>query len=245
MKKVFIKTIGTCALLMTLSNLLFSAENAPSKKWKDNAELSVVSTNGNSKGTMISGKNTFNYQWTRSLLELVGGGLGTESDNKQTAEQYNASEKLTRDLVGKNYIYERFGWDKDRFAGVWNRYDLSGGFGRPILDLAKDKLTGEVGAGYVNEERDNSPRKDFGSGRAYSKYVRLLSDTANFSQDIEYLVSFKDENDYRLKTETALITSVSTNVSLKTSYVWKRVNKPTPGFSIDDTITSIALIVNY
>ena len=245
MKRNLFKSIIIGIVCTLLAHPLFAADSAPAKKWKDTAEFSLVSANGNSKATSISGKNTFTYQWTRTVLELSAGGLGTESENRQTAEQYFANEKLGWTIVGKNYAYERFGWDKDRFSGIFNRYDLSAGVGRTLLDLTKDKLNGEVGAGYINEERDNTLRKDFGSGRAYTKYTRMFTDTSNFSQDIEYLVSFNDENEYRLKTESALITSVSTNISLKISYIWKRVNKPTPGFSKDDTITSAALIINY
>jgi putative salt-induced outer membrane protein len=171
--------------------------------------------------------------------------LRSESDDTTIAEQYNASEKFTWDLIDKNYTYERFAWDRDRFAGVQNRYDSSAGLGRTILDLTNDKLIGELGAGYINEERTEPPRNDFGSGRAYAKYIRTISKTANFSQDIEYLASFKDADAYRLNTETAIIASISTHLSLKASYIWKRINKPAPGFSKDDTITSVALIINY
>lgn len=242
--------IAKCCLVAAFSMLAdgqapLRAEDAPAKKWKDKAELSVVSTNGNSKATSTSAKNIFNYQWTQTMLEVTAGALGTESEGRVTAEQYDAGEKATWNFSKLNYLYERFGWDKNRFAGIRNRYDLSGGLGRELLNFPKDKLIAELGAGYINEERTDSPRNDFASGRGFAKYDRVITETASFSQDFEYLANFEDNEDYRLKTETALVASISTHVSLKASYVWKRLNKPARGFGKDDTLTAVALIVNY
>src|SRR5690349_13434821 len=80
------------------------APKAPFKPWTDKAEVSFVSSNGNSRGTTTSVKNLLGYNWSEVTgLELAAGGLGTKSGNSVTAENYNASEKVTWKLVGKNY----------------------------------------------------------------------------------------------------------------------------------------------
>lgn len=219
---------------------------APTRKWKNAAELSVVSANGNSKANTNSAKNTFTYNWSDVTgLELLAGALGTKSNGTVTAEQYNASEKVTWKLVGSNYVYEKFGWESNRFAGVRHRYDGNVGLGRLLMDLPKHKWSAELGGGYVAEELINAPHNDYASGRAYSKYAWKLSETAEFSQDGEYLHSFDDSKAYRLKTETALIASMTTHLSLKTSFVWKRNAVPPAGTIKDDTLTSVALIINF
>ncbi len=146
-------------------------------------------------------------------LELVGGALGARSNNTVTAGNYNASEKIVWKLVGNTYTYERFAWDKDRFAGIGNHYDESVGLGQLWLDLPKDKLNTELGGGYVNEERTVAPRNDYASGRAYAKYAHKIGELSSFTQDGEYIHNFKDS--------------------------------PPPGAVGDDTITSMALVVNY
>lgn len=234
-----------CASAVLLCAGLSRAEE-PVKKWKNTTEASLVTTNGNSKTNTTSLKNTFGYAWSKeTTLELLGQGLGSSSRGTVTAENYLASEKVTVKVFDKTYVYEKFAWDKDRFAGIQNRYDASAGFGRLLLDLPKDKLNAELGGGYVNEERTAAPRNDFASGRAYSKYEHLFSETAKFTQDGEYLHNFKDSKAYRLKTETALIASITTHVSLKTAFEWKRNALPPPGTQKDDTVTSAALIINY
>jgi putative salt-induced outer membrane protein YdiY len=239
------RLVLTVLWIGTLSASVLKAEDAAPKNWKEKAEFSAVSANGNSKSTTLSFKNLFNYDWKRAALELDGGGLRSDSEGKTTAEQYYAGEKVSFKLTGKNYLFQKFRWDRNRFAGIQNRYDLSGGFGRHLLDWKNDKLFAEAGAGYINEERNAPPRNEFASGRAYAKYERTLSQTANFTQDIEYLANFKDDEDYRMNTETAVIAAISTHLSLKASFVWRRQNKPPSGFIKDDTYTSLALIVNY
>jgi putative salt-induced outer membrane protein len=223
------------------------AEEAPPEKpWKNAAEVSVVNANGNSRATTTSAKNLFEYNWGKvSLLQLEGAALGARDSGGVTAENYMAREKVTWKIYGRNYVYEQFKWDKDRFAGIANRYDASAGLGRLILDLPKDKLNGELGGGYINEERTDAPRNDFASGRAYAKYVHAFTESSSFSQDAEYLHNFENSKGYRLNTETALIASISTHLSLKSSFVWKRNALPPPGAVKDDTITSMALVINY
>jgi putative salt-induced outer membrane protein len=235
----------TVAVLVCFAAPSMAQEPAAPKNWKDSAELSYVQTSGNSKTSTFSAKDLFNYDWTRTALELAAGGLGTQSEGKVTSEQYNASEKVSLKLEGKDYAFEKTAWNKDRFAGVHDRYDTALGVGRKLLDTADDKLSLEAGGGYVSEHRIGSADQSFGTYRGYFKYIRTLSATANASQDLEYLGNLKDSKGYRMNAETALTASISTHFSLKASYVWKFVNAPAPGFKKTDTITSMAIIVNY
>ena len=233
------------AVLLCFAASVMAQEAAPPKKWKETAELSYVQTSGNSKTSSISGKNLFNYDWEKAALEAAGGGLGTRNDHAATAEQFNASEKVSLKLPGKNYAFQKTAWDRNRFAGIRSRFDYSLGLGRALLDLAKDKLSLEAGGGYVFEDRLNSDNQAFGSYRGYVKYIRTLSPTANASQDFEYLGNLKHPGGYRTNAETAIVTSISTHFSLKASYVWHYVNSPAEGFKKADTITSVSVIVNY
>ncbi len=237
------KTIITLVLISFAASA--RAQDAAPKKWKDAAELSYVQTSGNSKTSTTAGKNLFNYDWEKAALELVAGGLGTKSKNTVTAEQYNASEKVSWKFSGRNYTFEKAALDKNRFAGILSRYDLGLGLGRTLIDRADDKMFVEVGGGYIFEDRIHAENQSFGTYRGYGKYIRNLSATANASQDFEYLGNLKDSKGYRMNAETALMASISTHFSLKTSYLWKYSNSPSAGFKKTDTTTGLAIIVNY
>ena len=233
------------SILFLSSAVLSVRAEEPKKHWKNSTELSVVSQNGNTKSSTTSGKNTFNYDRSKTGVEIIGGGMGSKSKGQTTAEKYFASEKVSYKLSDRNYVFEKVAWDKDRFAGIRNRYDSSVGLGRELMKSDKNLWIAELGGGYVSEERVNAPRNDFGSGRAYSKYTRTLSPTSNFSQDAEYLANFEDKDDFRVTTETALTATLSTHLALKLSYQWKHVGKPPLGFSRNDTTTTVALVANY
>src|SRR5690242_8586587 len=94
-----IQSVAGVVVSLCLATVSLWAEDAPAKPWKNAAEVSVVSTNGNSKATTTSAKDTFNYQWSKAALELIAGGLGSRDGDGVTAEQYNASEKLSVPLT--------------------------------------------------------------------------------------------------------------------------------------------------
>lgn len=238
-KKVF---GGICLVALCAG---FSRAEDKKKPWKNVTEASFVSSNGNSKTSNAAGKNTFNYDWTKTSLELIVGGLNAESEEGTTAEQYFASEKVTHKISDLNYVFEKYRWDKDRFAGIDGRHDASVGVGRELFKTAADLLIGEVGGGYIEEYRIGDEDKDFGTGRAYSKYTRTISATASFSQDAEYIHNMEDSDDFRVKTETSLLSALSTHLSLKIGFIWKHVGVPPAGFGRNDTITTAGIVATY
>jgi putative salt-induced outer membrane protein len=240
MKKILAVAVLTC-----LTSPATAQGTAAPKKWKDVAELSYVQTTGNSKTSTLSAKDLYNYDWEKAALELNAGGLGSKNRGIETAEQYNASEKISLKMPGKNYAFQKIMWDKNRFAGISNRYDMGLGIGRHFLETPDDRLFAEAGGGYVFEDRSGASNQTFGAYRGYGKYIRTLSATANASQDLEYLGNFRRPAGYRINAETALVTSISTHFSLKASYQWKYSNSPGPDFNKTDTMTAVALIVNY
>ena len=232
-------------LIVAVSAFADETPPGPAKPWKNESEFSFVSANGNTKSTTTSGKDTLTYTISKTSLQLTGGGLGARSAGSVVAEQYNAAEKVSYNVTERDYLFERFGWDKDRFAGIRNRYDSSVGIGRTLLKRDNDTLLSEIGGGYISEKRIHANDNDFATGRGYLKYTHTISPTANFSQDAEYVQSLKEGKDSRIKTETAIIAALSTHLSLKASYVWKYVGAPPPGVGRSDTLTSIALIAVY
>lgn len=222
-----------------------AAASDAEKPWKDSAELSYVKTTGNSRNATLSAKNLFNYDWTRTSLELSASGLGSKSEEGTTAEQYSAQEKVNCNFSKHNYIFERVGWEKNRFANIQDRWSVGVGLGRNLVDTANDKLSLEAGGGYIWEDRITSENEEFGTYRGYIKYWHKLSPTAHASQDAEWLGNMDDSDGYRVNTETALTASINSHMSMKASYIWKLVNKPGAGFRRTDTITGVSLIINY
>lgn len=232
-------------LVVFCQGLLNAADLTLAKPWKSETNFSYVSSNGNSKTASTSGKEDYLHKWSKTTMELIGGGQGAKDSGKVTAESYYASEKFDYALAVKDYAFEKGDWDRNKFSGINDRYQANVGFGRNLIKNQTDLLIGELGAGYVNEDRVNNPRNDFASGRAYTKFTHKLSATAEFDQDLEFIQSMKSSEDFRMNTETDLIATLTNHFSLKLSYKWQHVQKPPTGFGRNDTFTTISLVANY
>lgn len=253
------KLVLLASFLLTVPSVYSFAENAaadatagdsalpgaPTKAWKNAAELSFVNANGNTKSQTFAGKDTYNYNWSKTSLELIGAAL-TASDKGQTiAEKYASSEKLAYQVSEQNYLYEKVGWDKDRFSGIKTRWDSTAGFGHEFIKTPRNLFLGELGAGYLVEDRYDEKQNDFATGRAYGKYVFTISKTSAFSQDAEYLHNFENPDDFRAKTETNLTAAISVHFSMKAYFIWKYVGVPPAGIGRNDTLTGVALVATY
>lgn len=221
------------------------ASDAPPKNWKNETQLSFLSTRGNSQSRTLGAGEKFNWAKEKRRFELWADALNVESDNQRTSERYDAGEKVERKLADRNYVFERGLWESNRYAGFTTRYDVSLGLGRNVVKTTMNDLFLELGGGYINEQFVNAPRSDFGSGRVYAKYVRTFSPASNFSQDGEYLHNFDSPNGYRVNAESALTAGLSTHLALKVSYTWKHVHEPPAGFKRDDNTTLVSLLINY
>lgn len=260
-KNILRATIGAMAIALLCSEVIRAADSGPAetpvistatapapppKKWKDSAEGSFVSTNGNSKGTTTSGKDKFTYDFSPlTRLEMEGGGMGSRSQERVTAEQYFAGEEVRQKYDESDYVFERYHWDKNRFAGIASRHEVSLGVGRTPWKTPSNVLNFELAPGYINEQRIGDTQRSFPSARAYAKYVHTFSPTANFSQDVEYLQNLHNTGDLRLNTETALTVAITSVFSIKNSFVWKHSSEPPPGAIKDDTIALVALIAGF
>lgn len=240
------KTIIAALVAAVFAAPLQAQDAAPAKKWKDSAEGSLVATNGNTKTRTLSLKNLFTYAFTpRMLFELDLGALSANSQGKATAEEFYASERLSQKFDDRNFAFGRHRWDRNRFAGIRHRNELSVGLGREVWKTAKDLWTAEAGPSYVVEERFGERRRDYAAGRVFTQYGHDFSASVKFGQTLEYLVSFKDARDNRLASETSFVSSLSTVISLKTAFLWKHAGQPPPNAVKDDTTTSIALIASF
>lgn len=234
------------AAAIAFSVCALCAPHAAAKDWKDSAEFSVISANGNTKTQTISGKNTFTYDFTdKTNAAVEAGGHGARNEGKVVAEQYFASEKVIHKFTDLDYVFERYRWDRDFFAGFKHRHSFSAGVGRELWKTDKDLLIGEAAPGYFNEERIGDNTRTFASARFYAKYTRELSETAKFTQDAEYTQSLQNSDDSWINTETALTAAINSVFSVKNSFLWKHVSRPAPGKRKDDTVVSVALIASF
>lgn len=239
---------GTKSLIVLL--VVFSmvtAVSAEEKKWVDEAELSFVDTGGNSDVVSLSAKNLLRYTFSETLKGAWKlSALYGKSDGVKDAERYATELRLDYLITERLFLALIAGWLEDEFAGIESKYYLGPAVGYEFLNGPKHFLVGEVGLNYVAEEYIDGTDKDSVEGRAFGQYQYAFTEKNRFTQSLEFLYDFEDSEDYRVNSETALISALSDYLSLKTSYEVRYDNKPVPATLEDtDTILSVTLVVNF
>jgi putative salt-induced outer membrane protein len=245
MKKVLLTTIIFIFGFMVAE--IQAEEAKEEKRWKDEAELSYVSTSGNTETTTLSGKNLLLYKFTDKLTgEWKIAALRGEDGDVTTAERYSTDLKLSLQFAEQMYGAVAAGWLKDQFSGFDARYYAGPLLGYKFMVGPKHFLLGEGGVNYAREEYTDDSDNDFLEGRAFGRYEYVFTEKTKFSQSAEYLHDFDDSDNYKIKSETALITALAGNFALKTSYEIRYQNRPIPeDLDTTDTLFTVALVVNF
>jgi putative salt-induced outer membrane protein len=217
------------------------------KKWKDEAELSLVDANGNTELTSLSLNNILEYSFDKNLKgtwELSA--LYGESEGVKNAESYATKVRLDYLLTDQLYAGGIAGWLKDEFAGIKGKYYIGPALGYRFFTGPRHFLLGEAGLNYATEKYIDNTDEQFIEGRAFGKYEYVFSKKNKFSQSLEFLYNFDNSADYKVNSETALISALNDYLSLKAGYEIRFTNKPIPRtLKETDTILSLALVVNF
>ena len=239
--------VSGLALALAGQGAGFAAEAAAKPdRWTDVAEFSFVATAGNSEASTLGFKNTLARAWEKSSFELKAGAVRGESTRttRTVVAGPAISETSTTDLTAENYVFngrydrkitERFfwytgaGWDRNRFAGVDNRYSGVGGVGNIWLDADRVKFRTDYALSYTKQENvvevagaDDS----FLGARLSSKFLHKLGAVTTFGNDLVVDENLDETSDFRADMTNWVTVSMSARLALKVSLQWLYDNEP-------------------
>lgn len=219
----------------------------PAKPWSDEAELSYVETGGNSDVKTLSAKNLLKIKFTDRISgswKLAA--LRGESAGALTAERYFTELRGDYAFTDRIYAFATAGWAKDEFAGIHSGAYIGPGAGYRFLTGPAHLLVGEAGLLYVAERYTNNTDSNRVDGRLFGSYVFAFTDKNKFLQSLEYLHDFDESDNYRINSETALVTTLTSVFSIKISYTLRYDHQPVPS-TLDetDTVLAVALLANF
>jgi putative salt-induced outer membrane protein len=224
------------------------ADELQGKPWSDEAELSFVSTGGNTDVETLSAKNLYKLKFAESYtfvwkLEALNGKI----NDTLSAERYLTDLRLEYAFSERAYMYTGAGWLQDTFAGLDSRVNFSVGGGYRFLDGPESFFKLEAGANTVKESYTaEEPDRRFVEGRLFGEYIYHFSEKNKFTQSLESLHEFSDSDRYRLNSETALTAALNNRFSLKISYQVKYNHRPVPDtLNKSDTVLSTAIVANF
>jgi putative salt-induced outer membrane protein len=239
--------VFVCLFLLAWAGTASAADEKPAKALSDQAELSYVQTAGNTKTQTLAAKNLLKYKFSDPLTgSWFVGAMFSKDKGATTSENYSTELRLDYAFTERIYSYALAGWNKNRFAGLDQRYYGGLGAGYKLLLGPAHFLLCEAGLNETKEDYTDNTSKTFLTGRAFGKYEYAFSPKSRFSQTAEYLHDFADSKHYKVISETALTASLTDILSMKTSYLVKYDHEPIPaGLKQTDTVLAAALVLNY
>jgi|APFre7841882630_1041343.scaffolds.fasta_scaffold21527_1 putative salt-induced outer membrane protein len=221
----------------------------PPPVWFGKAELSFLSTSGNTDTTSIGGNLEVNYNPKPWLFTLKGAALHAATDGVTTAESFSASLRATRDLTEHVDVFGNAGWLKNTFSGINNIYNFGVGAGYKLLVGPAHFLRGEAGIGYTTEQDIQlgviAPYRNYASARAGLGYTWQFTKTAAFTNDFNFLVDLSNTANWFMTDKAAITASISKIFALQASWTLLYRNQPVPGFDNTDTATAVGLVAKF
>ena len=277
--------LACAALIPALSSSLLAEEKKLG--WSDTAELSLVVTGGNAETQTLGFKNQLRRTWQEALLAVNAGGIRAESTiisravdmsgrelqddaTELTAEAYFLNGRYDRDITMRLFWHAGAGWERNRFAGIDNRYTFLGGLGSNWIDTEKVQWRTTYAATYTDQEdvaTDPNVDDTFVGARLTSDYRLKIGSSSTFQDALVLDGNIDDSEDFRADWLNSLTVSISSHLALKVSLLILFDNQPSsilvdevtlpfpPGtptgnkalVELDetDTILTTSLVINY
>lgn len=249
------KRLISCALLLWVAAAGTALAQAPCPcptpppgpppPWSGSAELSFLSTSGNTTTSSLGGGLEVNYKPAPWAVIFKAGYLRASTDGVTTAEQLNASVKGIRDLTPRVDVFVGGGYLRNRFAGIRSLVSGEAGAGYKILTGPVHTLRGELGLGYTRESQLVGDNRSYAGARAGLGYKWEFSKTAAFTNDLSYLRDLSDSENWIFSDKAAVTASLTSIFSLKASYTLLYNHEPVPTFKRTDTATAVALVAKF
>lgn len=233
------------ALVFVASHASAEAPAAAPKEFEGTAEVSSVITNGNTKNQTTGFGFDATYRPAPWSVNLKSKYMTTVSQEVQTQESFEASGRGARNLTDALETFLEYGYLKNRFAGTELRHTTTGGLAYGVIQTDDQKLRTELALGYIHEERTDFSKRGFMTGVLGLFYKLKLSATADLTHETKYLPNFQNSDDWRLSSETALSSAISSMLSSKISWRYEHVNAPPAGKIRGDTTTTVSILAKF
>lgn len=210
--------------------------------WSGHADLGFTDTSGNSDTSSLNAGFGLAYETGRWTHGLELDGLRNEDSGVVNAERYEAEGKSQYALSEISYVFGQLDYERDEFAGVFQRTSETVGYGQTLIDSDPHKLVGEISAGATQVEFQDGEEESGVIARLGLDYDWQISDSAKFGEDLS--VESGGVNTY-IESETSLKMSIIGSLFAKLSYIIKHNTEVPAGTENTDTISAVSLSYEF
>jgi len=226
---------------IALTPLTASATEAESG-WSNNVELGAVKTNGNTQTLTLNSAAKLAHNGKR-LRDTIKASANNSSDrNATTAEKYAVSLQEDWKITERDYLFVRYGFESDRFAGFSRRFSETIGYGRDLVKTDQFSWNLELGGGLRQIQFTDQSRKNEAIARAASALSWEISESAKLTQEFS---TEGGKSGWASKSVTGLQHTLNSHLSSKIAMKLDHNSKVAAGTKKMDVETAITLVVNF
>ncbi len=236
-------------LLLTLVPILIvfahPALAVDTSTWKNESQLGVVLTSGNTQTTSISAAQTSSYQFDENILKGVINYLYQKNGTVVSGKSWNLGLRYERVLSERFSIFLAETVEGNEFAGIRQRYNTD--LGAKYFIEKAEALTWFVEAGYrFTQENLLIVSHTLHYARFYTEVERKFNPSVSGKYWIEYLPNLTTTADWLLNSEISLSATLSTLFSVKSAYLVRYDNLVNgPGLARTDTTLTTSLVAKF
>ena len=237
-----LSTLVVATLMTTATSLPATAQDDEKELgWTKTAELSLVSTSGNSETDTVGLNALFVRTMERSTFKLSAHGLRAESTATQrtavgpspaealisetstsvlNAENYSLGGRYDRQVNDSVFWFAGMRWERNEFAGFSERLTGIAGLGNLWWKDDTSHFSTDYGLTYTQQE-DLVPApgldESFGGVRVGYDYGRMLTPSTEFGSVLIFNQNLNENDDRRADFTNWLAVSISDRLALKVS----------------------------
>jgi putative salt-induced outer membrane protein YdiY/ketosteroid isomerase-like protein len=223
----------------------FARTAAPPPVIEGSAELSLVSTGGNSDTETLGLGGSVIWRAGRWTTDGQVSFIRGEAFDVETARSLVTSVRQGRAITPRLDAFGRLDYLVNEFAGIDRRSSVDAGLGYKAVDTGPQRLRLDVGIGYSHETRVAGADVDSALTNIGAVYRWRLHRAASLDNASLLTASLDRGDDWRLRNTLAVTTTMTRRLSLKVAHDLKYVNLPAPGFATTDRSLSAALVAKF
>lgn len=214
--------------------------------WAAKAEVSYVVTGGNTSTSALSLGMSFTRAWTKDTLlfrsfVLTSNSTTTSRIAEGTETDFDIIETRTTRKVAENYLlagqYDRkildglagqagVSWDRNRFAGVDDRFIVTAGLGYNVIARKRTQLKTSAGLTFTRRQYVGKDMESFAGSRFTLTGEQKILDSSSFATNFVFDDNLKQGNDWRFDWANSVTASISKSLALKVSLRTLYANVP-------------------
>lgn len=239
------RTFGTAALALAALSTPTLADDEKETGWFNTTNLSYVLTSGNTDTDALGAKNLLRRVWDNAAFNFRAEAVhassrpqstaaaGTppvevEEPRETTAERYLLEPSYERNITDRFFWNAGVTWDRNRPAGIDERYQGWAGVGNIWIDNDRRRFSTNYNATYTDRTDvvDTGREDSFAGLRTGWSYLDNINDSVVFTNDLVANMNLDETDDWWGDMVSALSVAMSKRMALRVSLQWLYQNEP-------------------